>query len=88
MFARIVKIRVVSARQAAPGSATRAHSNDNWAISRAVGAPHRTRRPKLACHWRPMIGGRFECYWTIELAGSAATEEAIPSRSKFDANLP
>lgn len=75
MFARIAKFRVASARQAAPGPTTPAHSNDNWAIAAAAGGPHLARRPKLACHWRPMICGGFECYWTIELAHRAATDE-------------
>jgi len=75
MFARIAKFKVAGARRAAPGSATPAHSNDNWAIARAAGMPHRARRSKLACHWRPMIGSGFECYWTIEPAHSAGTDE-------------
>jgi hypothetical protein len=75
MFARIAKFRVAIARQAAPGPATPTHSNDNWAIARAAGRPHLARRPKLACRWRPMTGSGFECYWTIEPAHSAATDE-------------
>jgi hypothetical protein len=75
MFAKIAKFRVASARQAAPRSATLAHSNDNTMIARAAGGPPRTRRPNLACHWRPMIGGGFECCWDIELVNGAATEE-------------
>jgi hypothetical protein len=81
MFARIAKFKVASARRAVPGSAaSHAYSNDNWAIARAVGRPHRVRRPKLECRWRPMSGGGCECYWTIELADNAATEELIRSQ--------
>jgi hypothetical protein len=75
MFAKIAKFRVESARQAPPCSVTLAHSNDNAVIARAAAGPRRTLHPNLACHWRPMIGGGFECYWHIELAGGAATEE-------------
>jgi hypothetical protein len=75
MFAKIAKFRLASELQAAPSSVTLAHSNDNTMIARAARGPRRTRRPSLACHWRPMIGGGFECYWDIELADGAATEE-------------
>ena len=76
MFAKIAKFRVASAQQLAPSSATPTHSNDNWIIAHAAPGPYRT--PKLACHWRPKVGGRFECCWTIELADSPATEEPDP----------
>jgi hypothetical protein len=75
MFARTTKFRVAGARQAAPGAVTLAHSNDNTMVARPVGGPRRTPRPKLACCWRPAIGGGFECYWDIELAAGAATEK-------------
>jgi len=75
MLAKIAKLRLASERQAAPGSAAPLHSNDNTMIARAAAGPRRTRRPHLVCHWRPMIGGGFECYWDIELADEDATEE-------------
>jgi hypothetical protein len=88
MFARIANFRVAGARHAAPSSAAAVRANDNWAIACVAGSPPRTRRPELACRSRPMTGSGFECCWTIELADSAATGEPIPSRSKFDDNLP
>jgi len=75
MFAKIAKFRDASARKAAPGPVTLAHSNDNTMTARAAGGPRRSRRANLACHWRPASGGGLECYWAIALADNAATEE-------------
>jgi hypothetical protein len=61
--------------QAAPRFVTLAHSNDNTMTARAAGEQRQTRRPKLACRWRPAIGGGLECYWDIEPDDGAATEE-------------
>jgi hypothetical protein len=66
MFA---KIRLAGERKAMPSSVAPAHASDNAMTAR------RRRDPNLVCHWRPMIGGGFECYWDIELAEDAATEE-------------
>jgi hypothetical protein len=75
MFAKIAKFPVAGAQQAVPDSVKLAHSNDNTATARAAVAFHRRVRTALACHWRPMSGGRHECYWVVELAERAATEE-------------
>jgi hypothetical protein len=74
MFAKTAKFLVASARQAASDPVELAYSNDNTIIARSAGGPRPSRRPKLACRWRPMIGGGLQCYWEIEAADAAATE--------------
>jgi hypothetical protein len=75
MFAKIAKLPVTSVLQAAPLSALLAHSNDNTKIVDAAVGLHRRGRAVLACHWRPIIDGGLECFWDVELAEGAATEE-------------
>jgi hypothetical protein len=75
MFAKIAKFPVASVLRAAPRSAGLPQSNDNTKIVHIAVALHRRRRPVLACHWRPIIGGGLECYWDVEPANEAATEE-------------
>jgi hypothetical protein len=83
MIAKIVKFKVASGVQDAPGSFALAHSNDNTKVVRAAVALHRRRRRILACHWRPVIGGGLECYWNVEPANGAATQE--PDQCRRDA---
>jgi len=80
MFGKTAKFPVARwqaarALQAAPGAVALVHSNDNTVIVRAASGPCRRRRPNLLCHWRPRLGGGFECYWEVEPADEAATEE-------------
>ena len=75
MFAKTAKFRVARVLQAAPRFVTLAHSNDNTMAVRAAGEQRRTRRPKLACHWRLATGGGLECHWDMEPDDGAATEE-------------
>jgi hypothetical protein len=74
MFVKTAKSKIVSAPQAVASSVALAHSNGNTVIARVGGRRSRTRRPNLACHWRPMIGGGFECHWDIKPAEGVATE--------------
>lgn len=75
MFAKTTKYHAVSVRQAAPSAVALAHSNDNTVIARTAGAPRRTGRANLVCHWQSMIGGGLECRWDIEPSDGVATEE-------------
>ena len=78
MFGKTAKFpvaRLQAVRAAAPGAVALVHSNDNTVIVRAASVSCRRRRPNLLCHWRPRLGGGFECYWEVEPADEAATEE-------------
>lgn len=81
MFAKIINFQVASGVQDAPISFALVHSNDNTKLVRAAVALHRRRRLVLACHWRPMIGGGLECYWDVEPANGAPTEESDQCRT-------
>ncbi|HKD30957.1 MAG TPA: hypothetical protein VKC66_34245 [Xanthobacteraceae bacterium] len=71
----VARLQVVGALQAAPSAVAHVHSNDNTVIARAASGPCRRRRRNLLCHWRPRLGGGFECNWEVEPADEAATEE-------------
>jgi hypothetical protein len=81
MFANIAIFMAPGARQAAPARPALAHANDNTKIVYAAAGLHRRGRPALACRWRPMSSGGFECYWVVEPANGSATEEADQRRT-------
>jgi hypothetical protein len=74
MFQKIALFRDTGARRASrPVAIT--HANDNRINARGAVAPFRTRRPNLACHWRPTEAGKLECYWEVETTVGGAAEE-------------
>src|SRR5215475_1346162 len=85
MFAKLVKSKIASARQPAASSVALAHSNA--VIVPAGGRLSRTRRANLVCHWRPMIGGGFECHWDIKPADRVATDEPHQRWMSIDGHL-
>jgi hypothetical protein len=74
MFANIAKFQAMTRRRAVPSPFAPAHANDNR-IDAGGAAARRTRRPVLACRWRPIIGGGLECRWVIAFADGTAIEE-------------
>jgi hypothetical protein len=75
MFAKLTKVPIASVPRAASPSARLAHSNDSTKIVHTAVGLHWPGRQILPCHWRPMVGGDLECFWGVETAEGAATEE-------------
>jgi hypothetical protein len=75
MIAKIATFRVKGPRPVVRSAGALTHSNDNKINARTGACLHRTRRPVLACHWRPIHGGGLECHWEIELSGGVASTE-------------
>jgi hypothetical protein len=77
---QFVGFPAASGVQVAPHTVALAHSNDNTKSIHATAPRHRGGRPVLACHWRPTAGGGLECWWAVEPANGATTEDPYPSR--------
>jgi hypothetical protein len=75
MFSSIKKFRTATARRLAGMSVKLPYSNDNLKVAGDVVRPRQSRRPSLACYWRPAAGGGLACHWDVELLGDTAAGE-------------
>jgi hypothetical protein len=75
VFAKIATFRATGPQLGSQRAGALAHSNDNKINAGGAMASHRTRRPILACRWRPFAGGGLECHWDVEIADGTAIAE-------------